>query len=156
VGRCATAGVSPANLPGCCPGCLTVVSKAEVICSAGNDAAACGRPGGECKRCEDKSATDCWVPLCKEGACGEQPAPVGQACETAEGVSGRCAQKGVCCPGCLTTDGTCVKGGEPAACGLGGANCKVCDYKNACQPETCEKGQCVDDKPLNCDDGNPC
>src|SRR5690606_15454869 len=44
----------------------------------------------------------------------------------------------------------------PAACGLGGANCKVCDYKNACQPETCEKGQCVDDKPLNCDDGNPC
>ena len=154
-GECALSGVTPANRAGCCPACLTTT----FACGGINNPMACGRSGEECKTCEDKNPNDCWFPTCKDGECvgDEDRAPVGTSCLDENNDRGRCADDGVCCMGCLTPGGGCLKGEAPGACGQGGVLCNVCDNGEACDgAEQCEDGRCVDGEPLECDDDNPC
>lgn len=154
IGQCAKSGVLPQDRPGCCPACIT----ADGVCGGVNNPAACGT-GGECKACEDNNPNDCWLPACKEGKCigDEVPAPVGDACETAEGARGRCGDRGVCCTGCLTPGGGCLEGTAAGACGRDGVACNDCSDGQACNgAEQCNAGSCVAGSPLGCDDNNPC
>ncbi len=154
-GQCAAGGVNPGNRAGCCPACL----NKDQTCGGLNNPIACGSAGDACSACEDKDPNDCWFPTCKEGVCigDEDPAPIGNRCETPGGESGRCGDRGVCCAGCLTPGGGCLEGTAAGACGSGGSACSNCDNGQACDgAEKCDAGRCVDGEPLECNDNDPC
>ncbi|MCK5797344.1 MAG: hypothetical protein KAI47_09185 [Deltaproteobacteria bacterium] len=92
------------------------------VCFAGDNVGICGKGGAACKACGNGEA-------CVDKAC------VVQACNATT------------CPlGCCDAKGSCVQGDTEAACGKGGAACKLC-----VTGEFCDKDRACTKPTVNCD-----
>jgi len=158
-GRCVTPVAG--NNPICCTGCI-VDNRGVLTCIEKPDAKNCGIGGADCAECT--KGNTCNTPVCivEKGVCDTQAVPNDSvACQDGGGAAGNCYD-GVCCAGCIDSNGACQAGSAVANCGkpsgVKHSDCKACVDANKCDgTETCQAGVCTEQVGFACPaDGNVC